>query len=114
MVSDKSEKKEEETKSKTLLQTLLEGPKGLELVENVDLDALQIKLLHIVSILMKSESKEETLEEKLIVDNALNLWMACVMYEPRLFDSFRENKGIASSDDFILYGLLLCPIEKIR
>ena len=54
------------------------------------------------------------LEEKLIVDNALNLWMACVIFEPRLFDSFRAGKEIGSADDFILYGLLLCPIEKIR
>jgi len=67
---------------------------------------------------MTRESKEESLEEKLIVDNALNLWMACIIFEPRLFDVFRTGEkfgpNINSADEFVLYGLLLCPIEKIR
>ena len=69
-------------------------------------------------MLMTRESEEESLEEKLIVDNALNLWMACSIYEPRLFDTFRAEQefgpNIKTADDFVLYGLLLCPIEKVR
>ena len=67
---------------------------------------------------MTRDHNEELLEEKLIVENALNLWMACLIFEPHLFDEFRAGSNfgpsIDSADDFILVGLLTCPIEKVR
>jgi len=41
-------------------------------------------------------------EEKLIVENALSLWVGCILHKKELLNDFYEYQ----SDDFILQGLL--------
>ena len=58
-------------------------------------------------------------EDKLIIENALNLWAACVLHKNELFDNFYNFRGDAGSKiqtckDFILAGLLFCSYEKVR
>lgn len=45
-----------------------------------------------------------TFEDKLIVENALSLWVGCVLHKNELLNDFY---GI-NSDDFILQGVLYC------
>ena len=58
-----------------------------------------------------------TFEDKLIIENALSLWVGCILYHQDLFNDFLEFKGTGAITDistFILTGLLYCPHEKIR
>ena len=53
-------------------------------------------------------------EDKLIIDNALNLWVGCLLHMNNLWNDFLDFKGteemsIKNSSDFILAGLLYCP-----
>ena len=45
-----------------------------------------------------------TFEDKLIVENALNLWVGCILHKNELLNDFYK----INSDDFILQGLLYC------
>jgi len=51
-----------------------------------------------------------TFEEKLIVENALSLWVGCILHKRELLNDFYEFQ----SDDFILTGLLYCNQDKVR
>ena len=58
-------------------------------------------------------------EDKLIIENALSLWVGCLLHMNNLWNDFLEFKGteemsIKNSSDFILAGLLYCPQDKIR
>jgi hypothetical protein len=45
-----------------------------------------------------------TFEDKLIIENALSLWVGCILHKNELLTDFYAIK----SDDFILQGLLFC------
>jgi hypothetical protein len=52
-------------------------------------------------------------EDKLIIENALSLWVSFILHKNELFNDFYDFKGesgssIQTSDDFILSGLLFC------
>ena len=58
-------------------------------------------------------------EDKLIIENALSLWVGCVLHRNELFNEFLQFKGkegevIRNCDEFILTGILYCPYEKVR
>lgn len=56
-------------------------------------------------------------EDKLIVENSLNLMMGCILFKKELFSDFLSFKGsdtVKSAQDLILKGVLFCPEEKIR
>jgi hypothetical protein len=58
-------------------------------------------------------------EDKLIIENALSLWVGCILHKNELFNEFYDFKGedgsrIQNCDDFILNGLLYCDYDKIR
>ena len=58
-------------------------------------------------------------EDKLIIENALSLWVGCILHNNKLINEFYSYRGDESSsiktcDDLILKGLLYCPHEKIR
>src|SRR4051812_32237115 len=58
-------------------------------------------------------------EDKLIIENALSLWVGCVLHRNELFNEFYNFKGaeedkIKNCDSLILHGLLFCPYEKVR
>lgn len=58
-------------------------------------------------------------EDKLIIENALSLWVGCVLHKNELFNDFYEFTGVDGSairncEQFILHGLLFCPYDKVR
>lgn len=54
-------------------------------------------------------------EDKLIIENALNLWTCCLLNHEELFTEFIESKDSeVKVDEFILSGLLFCPYESVR
>ena len=54
-------------------------------------------------------------EDKLIIDNALALWVGCLMQENSLLDIFYTFKdGDMNSDKLVLAGLLFCKTNKIK
>jgi hypothetical protein len=54
-------------------------------------------------------------EDKLIIDNAINLWIGCLLHSEDLFNDFSnsENNDL-NSEEFLLTGLLYCPYETVR
>lgn len=63
------------------------------------------------------QKEQHILEDKFIVENAMNLWLGTVLYKPELFADFLNFKGegkIQNAGDLILAGVLYCPAEKIR
>ena len=69
-------------------------------------------------MLAVQEDKKETLDEKAIVDSALSVWMGCLIYDRSLFETFLTfesfHSKIMNPQDFIMNGILYCPVEKIR
>ena len=57
-------------------------------------------------------------EDKLIIENALSLWVGCVLHRNELFNEFYSfsdnNSKINNCETLILSGLLFCPYEKVR
>ena len=58
-------------------------------------------------------------EDKLIIENALSLWVGCILHKSHLWNDFMNFKSdgeltVKSSDDFIMTGLLCCSYDKIR
>ena len=55
-------------------------------------------------------------EDKLIIENALSLWVGCILHNNHLLSDFYafKNHTVRDSDDFILQGLLFCEQEKVR
>ena len=51
-----------------------------------------------------------TFEDKLIIENALSLWVGCILHNNELLNDFYS----INSDDFILSGLLYCSQDKVR
>jgi hypothetical protein len=62
-------------------------------------------------------SKNELIfEDKLIIENALGLWVGCVLHRNELFNEFYSFKydGDKNCQDFIMSGLLYNSYDKIR
>jgi hypothetical protein len=55
-------------------------------------------------------------EDKLIVENALSLWVGCIFHKPELINDFYAFRSatVPSCKDLILKGLLFCNQEKVR
>jgi len=57
-------------------------------------------------------------EDKLIIENALSLWVGCVLHRNELFNefySFSDTSSVINNcESLILNGLLYCPYEKVR
>ena len=53
-------------------------------------------------------------EDKLIIENALSLWVGCILHKNHLWSEFLNFKSsggdesVKSAHDFILTGLLYC------
>jgi hypothetical protein len=81
------------------LQKLLQGPIGEEIISQIDYKQLQQKILNLIQqILTSRRSKHMSFEDKLIVENALSLWVGCILHKNELLNDFYEFQ----SDDFIL------------
>ena len=87
---------------------------GIEIVELVDYSALQRQILQVATQVLKKEKL--IFEDKLIVENALNLWVGCLLHRSDLFQEFIEPNDYSNikADEFILTGLLYCPYETVR
>ena len=95
------------------LQSLLEGPMGIEIAEMVDYSALQRQVLRVTSQVLKKGKL--LFEDRLIVENALNLWVGCLLHRSDLFQEFVEPRDQdLASDELLLTGLLYCPYETVR
>jgi hypothetical protein len=51
-----------------------------------------------------------TFEEKLIIENALSLWVGCILHKKDLLNDFYD----FNSESFILKGLLYSNQDKVR
>jgi len=85
---------------------------GLEIIDAIDHAKIQEKSLSVISQIIQKDSF--TLEEKTIVENALNLWIGCLLHKSDIFEQFVqfpafEGSKIASYKDFIMTGTLYCP-----
>ena len=91
---------------------------GADILNNTDFNQLQGDLLGLVCQII--QKKHFLLEDKFIVENAMALWMGCVLHQPELFKQFAAWKStnaassIKNADEFILGGVLFCDEEKIR
>lgn len=95
------------------LQKLLQGPVGLEIVDSVDYPALQTQVVTVASKLLKKNTL--AFEDRLIVENALYLWVGCLLHREELFGEFVDSARLGvSSEEFLLSGLLYCPYESVR
>jgi len=95
------------------IQGILKGPLGLEIVEQVDYKALQEKVLTLTAHTLAKE--KIVFEDKLIIENALNLWIGCCFHRPDLFSNFTEFTFLGKdSKEFILSGLLYCQYDSVR
>jgi len=63
---------------------------GLEIVDSVDYSALQRQVVTVTSKMLKNPKL--SFEGKLIVDNALNLWVGCLLHREELFQEFIDSK----------------------
>lgn len=56
-----------------------------------------------------------SLEDKIIIENAITIWVGASLYKPELFDDFRSfNQDGQTAEDFILSGLVFCQEDKTR
>lgn len=112
-VRDDEEKKEEDDgKLFEHMKTLIEGEQGQEMLKKIDYSKLQSIL---VSMIANTVTKESfLLEDKLVVENSLNLWIGLILNKPALFADFLSYSGKITSKQVVLTGLLYCPEEKIR
>ena len=95
------------------LKKLLDGPLGFDILESIDGQGLQRKVLGLINQLLSQ--KKLVFEDKLIIENALNLWTSCLLNREELFTEFIESKDSdIKVDDFILSGLLFCPYDTVR
>jgi hypothetical protein len=67
--------------------------------------------LQIIAQVLEKEAM--IFEDKLIVENALSLWVSCILHKNELINEFYQFKGedgsnIQTCDDFVLNGLLFC------
>ena len=83
------------------------GPIGLEIVDFVDYSALQRQVFSVITQVLKKPKLQ--FEDKLIVENALNLWVGCLEHKEELFKEFMNQ----NYEEFILAGLLYSPYETI-
>ena len=94
-----------------------EGTTATELVLSTDFEALVVKLLEIISVMITS--KNFTIEHKMVVEDALSLIVGSIMNKNDLIQCLVDFKSksapeIQSGKDWILNGLLFCPADKIR
>lgn len=89
----------------------------MSILHDTDYTKLLQKLLELVSHSISKDPKSIFFEDKLIVENSLNLMLGIILYNKELFKTFLDFKGtdkIKTANDFILHGVLFCSEEKIR
>lgn len=109
--ANKSPQKKQENKDK--LQELLHGELGMEILLTANYQRLLQKILALIFNIVKQS--EISLEDKIIVENAVSVWVGICLYKQELFNEFVKFKSEESTaHDFILSGLVFCPEDKIK
>lgn len=91
------------------LQTLMEGPLGIQIIEQIDYKLVVQRILAIISQIINKPNM--ILEDKLIIENALSLLVSCILHKVELLEIFYKfsSETFAELSDLLLTGLLLCP-----
>jgi hypothetical protein len=83
------------------------------MLDTIDFQRIQKKTLELVHRIL--DKKTLVFEDKLVVENALILWLSCLTYHHELFNSFiSESINEESAERFILKGILFCKYQTIR
>ena len=69
----------------------MEGEVGINLLDSIDFSMLQQALLSVIAAVLAKTNF--LFEDKLVIENALNLWIGCILYKPDLFDGFLSYKS---------------------
>lgn len=88
-------------------------------LSHIEFDKLQSQVLEIVCLMLAK--KDISLEDYRVIDNALNLWVACLLKNPELIKNFYNFDGveiaddidIKSAEDFILAGIYNHKFQKV-
>ena len=93
---------------------MLAGPAGELIISNIEYKSLMQKILTLISQVLAKDSM--IFEDKLIVENALSLFVGCLLHKPELINDFYafSSPQLNSCDSFVLSGLLYTSQEKIR
>jgi len=95
------------------LQKLMEGGVGSRIVEGIDHRALQKQVLSLISKTLQKEV--QIFEDRLIIENALSLWVGCLLHKKELINDFLADQiEGCTHEDLILRGLLYSKEDKIR
>lgn len=76
---------------KDKLQELLHGELGMEILLSTNYSRLQQKILQLIFLIVKQT--KVSLEDKLIVENAISVWVGICLYKFELFDEFLSFKS---------------------
>jgi hypothetical protein len=61
----------------------MEGPIGEEIISQINYKELQQRILKLIKQILdaRKDSDDMTFEEKLIIENALSLWVGCILHK---------------------------------
>ena len=105
-VGKKANESKEHKKHK--IQELLKNEFGMEILLSTNYARLQQKILSLIFSLLQQSSF--SLEDKIIIENAITIWVGALLYKPELFAEFQAFvQGESTTEDFILSGLIFCP-----
>ena len=116
-LSDKAhvEQKEEQNQKLLQLSQQLKGEIGENLINTIDFNHLQSIVLDIISsFIIKSEIN---FDERKIIENSLQLWIACVLHNNEIINEFYkycEKFEKEQNQDFLIRGLTIPKQRKIR
>ena len=82
-------------------------------LDSVDYPALQAKVLGVIQQVLQKDTL--VFDDKLIINNALSLWVGCLLHENGLIKAFVQSEGQeVDAERLVLAGLLHCPYETVR
>lgn len=98
------------------LEKLMKSPEGMDIMLNTDFEELFGRVLDILAQTLSKTSF--IVEDKVIIENALNIVVGTFIFKKELFAKFINYKSTASgtvknAEDLVLAGLL-CAEEKVR
>lgn len=114
---DKKEKKKKETEQDARIQKLsiqLKGEIGERVLSSIKFEKLQAITLDIISSLMHQETL--TNEEQEIIQNAVSLWLGCILHKEEILSDFYSFKSdhFSSIEQLFMRGLNYKALVKIR
>jgi hypothetical protein len=87
------------------LAEIMVGGLGARLVAEVDLKNFQNQLLQIIALVLQKKDSL-LLDDRLIIDQALGIWISCIVSEPSLLQELFNSASKSFTKIFIEDGLL--------